>query len=775
MYSAKQSMQKLLAVATSVGDGQVNLKKLRQVVKKIQWTSVAEKKQALSLVAEAHVACFNLDGRVLKHAVKYFYQLKNWLRLAEILQIARDHGQWRTVLQIKLIGEQAHRPELQVLDFTAWFKTVGIKWLDTYIDTERRLIFIPAVDQKLLTKLINQYYVWDDFWQEVLAAQTSDQQLSAEYKALLHLLAQHQIACVFWPGEPRAEVEEQFRAWCATQNIRVLAKLQQGQWGVRCCSYIFLVLDNDGIIKIFKEVLDYNQHSRLGKIFNNEHEIFEHLAGTDLMPHCYGRVDVAEGLAFIKRSICYQSPIINYLQPGKLLTTDQVCQVVGKLADKIQQLQQRGVLYLDFKPEHLFLNLTEDDLKIDLIDFGIARVVATSQTQTKVYLADPRLGAPEIGRYAQATGATEVFYLGILGQWLLTGKHPFMVTESLPEGDHLRESTILKYFWPTIVLNYEANLTQELGDKRLAIFSTMLQTDPTQRPTLDSVIAALKTRSRVAKIPVRRNKLVPRQQKRNMILFPARMGIPHKGHIEYISRLLDLGYYVVISLQRSYTLTDRDPVPKWLVMKMVAQSLFKNGYTTDDFEFIFTPFYRTAAEMKLHFTMWPQITEVVAVASSNPEVSKFFDRYLIFDQPAMFGQPGKEYFNRSWGEILRQAVKANDYSTFAAYAASGVEKILTFAELRQVYGQPQVEFVPGAVWVSLLDQAGQLVVHGRILRYLSPEESLVRHLIRQGKKCQILNAYDKYTALTRDGICQNIKYLELEFNGEEEYIFFQYT
>jgi hypothetical protein len=250
------------------------------------------------------------------------------------------------------------------------------------------------------------------------------------------------------------------------------------------------------------------------------------------------------------------------------------------------------------------------------------------------------------------------------------------------------------------------------------------------------------------------------------------MGVPHRGHIDYISRVLELGFHVRISLQRSYTITRRDPYPKWLVMKMVAQSLFDRGFGPDHFDFLFTPFYRTHPELQLHFAMMPGRDDVVAIASGNPEVHALFPALPIIDQRVVFGVAGESYQTRSWGAQIRAAIRQGDQETFEALAASGVERILSFGELRRSYAETPVELVRRVI-VVLRDGRGRELVRGRVRRYLSAEESLVWLLNQSSRESEssvapahLVDPYAREARVRVDGCPGSLRYVGSEVAAE---------
>jgi hypothetical protein len=379
--------------------------------------------------------------------------------------------------------------------------------------------------------------------------------------------------------------------------------------------------------------------------------------------------------------------------------------------------------------------------------------------QVDTFLVDPRYSPREVTHDFKAGEHTLVHQLGTIYAQLVTGRHPFDI---LPElDDHNIESAVLRYAIPCALTE------PDLDGVNSQVVGEMLSREEKKRPGLKEVVSAFST-----KVQVSFSRREERKKERNTLLWIGRMGIPHRGHIEYICRFLEMGFFVRIAISRAYTLTEKDPLPKWLVAKMVAQSLFRRGYGEGDFDIMLTPYYLTKQEMKMHFLMLPQNEDVVGVASSNPGAVALFQDKPIFDQQSVFGVEGLDYEDLSWGSVLRGAVKEGDVSTFQAYVAEGVEDILSFPEIQRNYAFPEIEFVKGRVMVTLEDGNGE-IVRGRVLRYSTPEQSLVFHLNRGKHKAFLSERYSKKAKVVIDGRRGRLRFDRVSMQGEDEIIVFK--
>jgi serine/threonine protein kinase len=536
--------------------------------------------------------------------------------------------------------------------------------------------------------------------------------------------------------------------WCEKGGIQLVSELQRRSRGMDRKSEVLLVRDKDGKFKILKEVVNY----RLGPFQDilNEDETLSQVSHLPFIPRFYGRTDVS-GTPFLRKSYMYGHLLSSFKLP---LDRGEVEVLLHGLAMNLKiLLNTSGLLFLDISPSNIIIQHEDGP---GFLDLGLSRFLEHGKKEIPVLMSQPRYTAPETGLYMKASEKSVVYQLGLLGYRLLIGNHPFDLFPG-PRGDIVNES--LRCLWPIIALS-DLSVGSEFG-----IIKEMLNPNPEKRPNFEECVRGLESKAFFPNNPIKMNVNFPvPNPKKNCILFPARMGIPHRGHIQYMSHLLNLGYKLIISIQRSYTITERDPIPKWMVMKMVAQSLFDMGYSKDYFKIFLTPFYETNQEMALHFNMLPGREagreDVIAIASSNPRVHSFFPGMPRIEQADVLGYENEEFIVRSWGETLRNSVVKGDKACFDIFAATGVEKILSFEELRAIYMKNPVtvpvKSVRAYLYVSEKDN-----YFSQVEWYSNPEEALVDGLISLGQKCELLDLYSKNSRVL--------------FNGQERFIVYDRT
>jgi hypothetical protein len=102
---------------------------------------------------------------------------------------------------------------------------------------------------------------------------------------------------------------------------------------------------------------------------------------------------------------------------------DRVLEVIGSAATALAVAHAAGLVHRDVKPGNL---LVGRDGSIKITDFGIARAVdAIPLTRTGMLMGTPLYLAPEQATGRQATGATDLYALGIIAFEMLTGRPPY--------------------------------------------------------------------------------------------------------------------------------------------------------------------------------------------------------------------------------------------------------------------------------------------------------------------------------------------------------------
>jgi hypothetical protein len=118
-------------------------------------------------------------------------------------------------------------------------------------------------------------------------------------------------------------------------------------------------------------------------------------------------------------------------------SVDEALAILEQVAAALDAAHARGVVHRDLKPDNVFLS--GDDARVHVLDFGIAKLLATGTaapletlTDRGTWLGTPAYMAPEQWGSDGAGPASDRYALGIMAFELLSGRVPF-TARTLPQ------------------------------------------------------------------------------------------------------------------------------------------------------------------------------------------------------------------------------------------------------------------------------------------------------------------------------------------------------
>jgi serine/threonine protein kinase len=115
------------------------------------------------------------------------------------------------------------------------------------------------------------------------------------------------------------------------------------------------------------------------------------------------------------------------------LPVAEACAVLDEIASALAAAHGKGFAHRDLKPDNVFISTSGGRLDVKLLDFGLAKLLPTSQitnervfrTATGVQLGTPDYMSPEqLRAEPDVDHRTDIFALGVLAFEILTGTRP---------------------------------------------------------------------------------------------------------------------------------------------------------------------------------------------------------------------------------------------------------------------------------------------------------------------------------------------------------------
>ncbi|HSB48803.1 MAG TPA: response regulator, partial [Burkholderiales bacterium] len=128
-------------------------------------------------------------------------------------------------------------------------------------------------------------------------------------------------------------------------------------------------------------------------------------------------------LAWIVMELVNGKSLFNHLQDDVHFGLKEIGELVRQLLDGLGYAHQQGVIHRDIKPSNILVN---DDGRLKLTDFGIARIDSSTLTQVGEIMGSPGYMSPEqfLGTDIDARG--DVYSVGVIAYELLTARRPFI-------------------------------------------------------------------------------------------------------------------------------------------------------------------------------------------------------------------------------------------------------------------------------------------------------------------------------------------------------------
>ncbi|MDA0251900.1 MAG: serine/threonine-protein kinase, partial [Actinomycetota bacterium] len=157
--------------------------------------------------------------------------------------------------------------------------------------------------------------------------------------------------------------------------------------------------------------------------------------------HDYGETDMdGEGrTAYLVMELVNGEPLNSVIKRTGRLSLRHALDMLEQTGRALQVAHAAGLVHRDVKPGNILITPTG---QVKLTDFGIAKAVdAAPVTQTGMVMGTAQYIAPEQALGQDATAASDVYSLGVVGYEAVSGKRPFAGEGALTVAmKHIKET-----------------------------------------------------------------------------------------------------------------------------------------------------------------------------------------------------------------------------------------------------------------------------------------------------------------------------------------------
>ncbi len=265
-------------------------------------------------------------------------------------------------------------------------------------------------------------------------------------------------------------------------NYRVLDRLNGGTVGVvflgehvflrRRVAMKVLPVDDD----VHPEVLErFHAEMRLLASLDHPHIVSAYDAGVLTSP-----VPGQPSLHYLVLELVTGGDLEQYVYANGPRPIAQACEWARQAASGLQAAHDRHLVHRDLKPSNLLL---ADGGRVKVVDFGLARQLASTITRPTMLLGSVEFMAPEQSLDPTAVGpAADVYGLGATLFWTLTGQLPFARGETVVDT-----VKALQTGRPRRLREFLPNAPRDLD----VFLDRMLARDPARRPTALEVMEGI--------------------------------------------------------------------------------------------------------------------------------------------------------------------------------------------------------------------------------------------------------------------------------------------
>lgn len=191
------------------------------------------------------------------------------------------------------------------------------------------------------------------------------------------------------------------------------------------------------------------------------------------VPKVYGIDDLSEKSSAIYEEFIEGKSLDQCLSEGIHFTEKEIINIISVLTRTIRELAKYDIIHRDIKPSNIIL---DSNGQIYLVDFGIARSYKEGKSSDTVLLGTEGFAAPEQYGFGQSDTRTDIYAIGVLANYLLTGCFPAKKIYKGALGEVIRKATNMnpdsRYQTPEELLAAIKVIVAQITKKRVLVAIT---------------------------------------------------------------------------------------------------------------------------------------------------------------------------------------------------------------------------------------------------------------------------------------------------------------
>jgi len=181
-----------------------------------------------------------------------------------------------------------------------------------------------------------------------------------------------------------------------------------------------LMLERDVAIKVLRE--DFSQNPDFRERFRQEARAAANLTHPNIVTvHDFG---FDEEHLFIVMEYVPGTDLKTFLKRRGRFSVDETISLMVQACAGVGYAHRAGLVHCDIKPQNMLIT---PDQRLKVVDFGIARALATINPEEKseIVWGSPQYFSPEQAAGEAPSPASDVYSLGVIVYEMLTGQLPF--------------------------------------------------------------------------------------------------------------------------------------------------------------------------------------------------------------------------------------------------------------------------------------------------------------------------------------------------------------